>query len=89
MRSAVAEVTTEEAAIRGRLFTELDLLAFALEMEAAQALEADAAEAERLQAQRLGVRLAQRLVAGVWAEEVQRRLERWQGEYAARLRAAG
>lgn len=75
-------------ALRGRLFTDLDRLAFALEMEAAALLEEGReAEAERRQQQRLGVRLAQRLVAGVWADEVHRRLQRWAEEYEARLAA--
>ena len=67
----------EAAALRGRIFTDLDRLAFALEMEAAELLVAGReAEAGRVQEQRLGVRLAQRLVAGVWAAEVDGRLQR-------------
>jgi len=78
----------DAAHLRGRLFTDLDRLAFALEMEAAQLLSAGAeAAAARAQDQRLGVRLAQRLVAGVWAEEVNARLQRWEGEYESRLSA--
>lgn len=42
-----------------------------------------------MQEQRLGVRLAQRLVAGVWASEVNGRLQRWGAEYDARLAPAG
>lgn len=76
----------EAAALRGRIFTDLDRLAFALEMEAALLLaEGREAQAGRVQEQRLGVRLAQRLVAGVWADEVNGRLERWSAEYHARL----
>jgi hypothetical protein len=76
--------------LRGRLFTDLDRLAFALEMEAAQLLEAGReADAERRQQQRLGVRLAQRLVADVWADEVQVRIKRWSKEYDARLADPG
>jgi hypothetical protein len=79
----------EAAALRGCLFTDLDRLAFALEMEAAELLERGAeAEAGRVQEQRLGVRLAQRLVAGVWAGEVDGRLQRWAAEYEARLAPA-
>ncbi len=73
-------------AFRGTLFTDLDRLAFALEMEAAALLrKGKEAAAERCQQQRLGVRLAQRLVAGVWADEVHQRLQRWAKEYDARL----
>lgn len=76
----------EAAALRGRIFTDLDRLAFALEMEVAELLDGGLAEkAARVQEQRLGVRLAQRLVAGVWADEVNPRLQRWSAEYDARL----
>ena len=92
----------EAAALRGSIFTDLDRLAFALEMEAAllleQGREAEAgrvavatrseASAGRVQEQRLGVRLAQRLVAGVWADEVNGRLQRWSDAYDARLAPA-
>ena len=75
--------------LRGRIFTDLDRLAFALEMEAAHALEAgDDAGGERTQALRLGVRLAQRLVAGVYAAEVNGRIEQWAAAYEARLAGA-
>jgi hypothetical protein len=74
--------------LRGQLFTDLDRLAFALEMEAAQHLDqGEASRAERCQHQRLGVRLAQRLVAGVWADEVNVRIHRWADEYDRRLTA--
>lgn len=80
----------EAAALRGRIFTDLDRLAFALEMEVAELLDGGLAEkAARTQEQRLGVRLAQRLVAGVWADEVNLRLRRWSDEYDARLAPAG
>lgn len=73
-------------ALRGHLYTELDLLSFALEMEAAERLhEGDEEEAMRLQDRRLGVRLAQRLVSGVWADEVGLRLRRWRQTYRERL----
>ena len=76
----------EASALRGTLFTDLDRLAFALEMEVAMLIDAGQDEAAvRCQNQRLGVRLAQRLVAGVWAEEVHSRLERWNEEYEQRL----
>ncbi|HEU4556893.1 MAG TPA: hypothetical protein VFS20_03550 [Longimicrobium sp.] len=58
-------------------------------MEAAGLLEQGREdEAGRVQEQRLGVRLAQRLVAGVWADEVAGRLQRWGAEYDARLAPA-
>lgn len=77
----------QEAALRGRIFTDLDRLAFAIEMEAAQLLDQGRdAEALRRQEQRLGVRLAQRLVSGVWADEVNHPLIKWAEEYDARLR---
>ncbi len=79
----------EAAALRGRIFTDLDRLAFALEMEAAEELEAGREAASlRIQEQRLGVRLAQRLVAGVWADEVDGRLQRWAHAYEERLSPA-
>lgn len=72
--------------LRGRIFTDLDRLAFALEMEAAEHLEhGRAGDYLRIQERRLGVRLAQRLVSGVPADEVNARTERWEGGYAARL----
>lgn len=75
--------------LRGKLFNDLDRLAFALEMEAADLLsEGREEDADRCQQQRLGVRLAQRLVAGVWADEVNPRVRRWEREYRARLEAA-
>lgn len=78
--------TPDEAALRGRIFTDLDRLAFALEMEAARSLdEGRDAECERLQEQRLGVRLAQRLVSGVWADEVHRPLMKWAEAYDGRV----
>ncbi len=78
----------EAASLRGRIFTDLDRLAFAVEMEAADHLrDGREEEAARTHAVRLGVRLAQRLVSGVWADEVNRRLERWSAEYDTRLTA--
>ncbi|MFW5947213.1 MAG: hypothetical protein ACOCUW_01865 [Gemmatimonadota bacterium] len=75
---------------RGRLFTGLDRLAFALEMEAAEAVEAgDEAAATRLEDQRLGVRMAQRFVAGVYADEVDPRIERTRSAYDRRTAGAG
>jgi hypothetical protein len=77
----------EAARLRGHIFTELDRLAFALELEAAALVEARRTdEAEIRQHMRLGVRLAQRLVAGVWADEVNLRLQRTEEEYDRRLR---
>jgi len=80
------EESPEAAALRGRIFTDLDRLAFAVEMEAAAHLrEGREEEAARSHAVRLGVRLAQRLVAGVWADEVDLRIREWSSEYDARL----
>lgn len=85
-----AEEPPEQSVLRGRIFTDLDRLAFALEMEAARSLDdGDTEAANRLQNQRLGVRLAQRLVTAHWAGEVNERLLRWESEYRARLKAAG
>jgi hypothetical protein len=76
--------------LRGALFSDLDRLAFALELEAASLIAAgEERAAERRQQQRLGVRLAQRLVAGVWADEVNLRIQRTGKEYDARLATAG
>ncbi len=78
----------DAARLRGAIFTDLDRLAFALEMEAAALLEEGReTEASRRQEARLGVRLAQRLVAGVRADEVDERLERYADAYEARLKA--
>lgn len=75
-----------EEHVRGRLYQELDVLAFAFEMEASQAVErGDDAGAARAQRTRLGVRLAQRLVGGVPAPEVDERLERWRETYEAKF----
>ncbi len=76
--------------LRGRIFTELDRLAFALEMEAAEHLqEGRHGEHTRAQERRLGVRLAQRLVSGVPADEVDRRIWKWGEAYDQRLRMDG
>ena len=76
----------DAARLRGHIFTDLDRLAFALEMETAELLrdgrEADARTHQQL---RLGVRLAQRLVAVVWADEVDDRIRRWAPAYDSRL----
>lgn len=75
--------------LRGALFTGLDRLAFALEIEAAEAIDAGAEDAAlRLEDQRLGVRLAQRLVAGVHADEVNLRIERTRAAYDVRTGSA-
>lgn len=75
-RAGEAVETADPAeGLRGELFMGLDRLAFALEMEAAEAVEAgDEEEALRIEHQRLGVRLAQRFVAGVYADEVDPRI---------------
>jgi hypothetical protein len=76
----------EASDLRGRIFTDLDRLAFALEMEAATLIKEGRGEkAQGRQSLRLGVRLAQRLVSGVWADEVNLRLQEWNAEYDARL----
>jgi hypothetical protein len=76
----------EASTLRGDLFTDLDRLAFALEMEAAELVKVDrAAEAATVQHLRLGVRLAQRLVAGVWADEVHERIRKWSDAYDSRI----
>lgn len=87
---AEPELETEavEAVLRGRLFQELDLLAYALEMEASEALlRGDEAEAGRAQQTRLGIRLAQRLVGAVPAPEIELRLQRWRERYLAKFPA--
>jgi hypothetical protein len=77
-----AEALAEQ---RGRFFTDLDRLAFALELEGTEALgRGDEDEARRIEDRRLGVRLAQRLIAGVHADEVDLRIERTRADYDAR-----
>lgn len=80
------EESPDAQALRGALFSDLDRLAFAIEMEAAALIESDH-ETDAVQHQhiRLGVRLAQRLVSGVWAEEVNPRVRHWESEYQMRL----
>ncbi|MDB4948175.1 MAG: hypothetical protein JWM27_824 [Gemmatimonadetes bacterium] len=80
----------EAAALRGRIFTDLDRLAFALEREAAELLDGGREpESAARQERRLGVRLAQRLVAGVWADEVNGRMQRWSADYESRFPTTG
>lgn len=80
----------DAARLRGQIFTDLDRLAFALEMEAAELLaRGSAREAEVQQQVRLGVRLAQRLVAGVWADEVNLRVQRSAEAYESRVGGGG
>lgn len=85
-RAAAALASDDPAeALRGELFTGLDRLAFALEWEAAEAVRrGDEEAAARFEDQRLGVRLAQRYVAGVHADEVDLRIEATRGEYDVR-----
>lgn len=86
LSSPPPEESVEAARLRGDIFTDLDRLAFALEMEAAALVEVgDQAGAAARQAERLGVRLAQRLVSGVWAVEVNGRFDPWREVYEARL----
>lgn len=83
-------MTDDAEALRGRLFTDLDRLAFALELEAVHAIDAgQEAAAVRLEDRRLGVRLAQRLIAGVYADEVNPRIERTRLEYDRRTGGEG
>lgn len=84
--AAAASHGSQDMDVRGRIFTDLDRLAFALEMEASEHLERGRAqEYLRTQERRLGVRLAQRLVSGVPADEVNGRMERWESSYGQRL----
>ena len=84
------EEQPESQRLRGNIFTDLDRLAFALEMEAAELVrEGRYAEAESRTAERLGVRLAQRLVTGVWADEVNLRVTGWSDVYDQRLGVEG
>ena len=80
------DADTIEREVRGRLHQELDLLAYAYEMEAAREVEEGRDEdAARTQQTRLGIRLAQRLVGGVPAPEVDRRLDAWRAEYLSKF----
>ena len=90
-RAAAALETDDPAeSLRGHLFTGLDRLAFALEWEAAEAVaRGDEAAATRLEDRRLGVRLAQRYVTGVHADEVDLRIDATRREYDARTGGAG
>jgi hypothetical protein len=84
--ATAAADASQDMDLRGRIFTDLDRLAFSLEMEAAEHLErGHAGDYLRTQERRLGVRLAQRLVSGVPADEVNGRMDRWQGGYDERL----
>jgi hypothetical protein len=75
-----------EREVRGHFYQELDLLAYAFEMEAAQQVEEGCYDdAARTQQTRLGIRLAARLVGGVSAPEVDRRLDRWRDAYRAKF----
>ncbi|HET9983829.1 MAG TPA: hypothetical protein VFQ38_09590 [Longimicrobiales bacterium] len=75
-----------EREVRGHFYQELDLLAYAFEMEAAQQIEEGRDDdAARTQQTRLGIRLAARLVGGVPAPEVDRRLERWRDAYRTKF----
>lgn len=83
---AILDAGAIEREIRARLYQELDLLAYALEMEAAEEVEEGRDDAAaRTQQTRLGIRLAQRLVGGVAAPEVDRRLDRWREQYLAKF----
>lgn len=80
------EETRDASELRGIIFTDLDRLAFALEMEASELIEQGREEeARRRQELRLGVRLAQRLVADVHADEVHDRIDRFADAYRERL----
>jgi hypothetical protein len=83
---------------RLRLMRELDVLGFAFEMEVSDWLcKARAARethspmfsyhervADHLNRIRLGVRLAHRVVSGVYSDQAQGRIEKWRGEYDRR-----
>ena len=85
--AAVLETDDPAESLRGQLFTGLDRLAFALEWEAAEAVaRGDEGAAARLEDRRLGVRLAQRYVAGVHADEVDLRIDATRREYDVRTR---
>ncbi|MEX2572023.1 MAG: hypothetical protein WD737_12050 [Gemmatimonadota bacterium] len=89
LSSPPPEESPDAASLRGDIFTELDRLAFAIEMETAELIGRGEEEgARRRQDLRLGVRLAQRLVTGVWADEVNQRLERYAEEYDSRMEGA-
>ncbi|CAN5819428.1 MAG: hypothetical protein H0U67_04905 [Gemmatimonadetes bacterium] len=76
----------EARELRGKIFNDLDRLAFALEMETAAMLEqGNSRTAKTRQDLRLGVRLAQRLVSGVWADEVNPRIQKHAEAYEARM----
>jgi hypothetical protein len=84
------EESADARALRGRIFTDLDRLAFALEMEAAELIEQGCEDGARCRQElRLGVRLAQRLVTGVWADEVHERIIRYAAAYDSRLEPVG
>lgn len=84
--ATIMEAEELEEHLRGRLYQELDLLAYAFEMEAAEAADAGRIdEAARAQQTRLGIRLAQRLVGAVPAPEVDRRLTHWRAAYEAKF----
>jgi hypothetical protein len=86
MPDPAATDASQDMDLRGRIFTDLDRLAFALEMEAAEHLDGGRpGDYLRTQERRLGVRLAQRLVSGVPADEVNGRMDRWAHGYDARL----
>lgn len=86
LSSPPPEEAPEASRLRGNIFTDLDRLAFALEMEAAELIEQGSEEEARCRQElRLGVRLAQRLVSGVWADEVNLRMKRYASAYEERL----
>lgn len=85
----IPDEDSESRTLRGNIFTDLDRLAFALEMEAAELVRTGRLQAaERRTSERLGVRLAQRLVTGVWADEVNLRVNAWSEAYEQRLGGA-
>ena len=88
IRSLIPAPKETESKVRGYLFQELDILAYAFEMECAEALaDGREGEAERAQQTRLGIRLAQRLVGNVPAPEIAERLSRWRETYLAKFPA--
>ncbi|MEX2583484.1 MAG: hypothetical protein WD766_09420 [Gemmatimonadota bacterium] len=86
LSSPPPDESPQASELRGELYTDLDRLAFALEMEAAELIDGGAEEEARCRQElRLGVRLAQRLVTGIWADEVNTRINRYADDYQARL----
>lgn len=86
LSSPPTDEAPDAAELRGNLFNDLDRLAYALELEVTDLLSRGRTEEARARQDiRLGVRLAQRLVTGVWADEVNLRLRETAHAYETRL----